>query len=132
MKLEGVFTALITPFKGEKIDFTSLEKLIDFQLKNKVKGLVVLGTTGETPTLETKEQEQIINLAVEKAKGKIIVGTGSYSTKKTIESTKKAKDLGADAALIVTPYYNKPTDEGIFQHFKAVNDAVDIPIIVYN
>src|SRR3989338_6428924 len=134
MEFKGTYTALITPFKKDDVDYEGLKKNILFQIEQGVEGIVPLGTTGETPTLSEEEQERIITLAVETAKGKvqIIVGTGSNSTKHTIEKTQRAKDFGADAVLIVTPYYNKPTQEGIYQHFKAVSDAVDIPIVVYN
>lgn len=134
MEFKGTYTALITPFKNDEVDYEGLKKNILFQIQEGVEGIVPLGTTGETPTLSENEQEIIIKLAVEVAKGKvkIMVGTGSNSTKHTIEKTQRAKELGADAVLIVTPYYNKPTQEGIFQHFKAVSDAVDIPIVAYN
>ena len=137
MDIHGTYTALVTPFKGEnaeEVDYAGFAKNIRFQLENKVEGIVPLGTTGESPTLSHEEKEKIIELAVKEARGKavVLVGTGSYSTKDTVESTRRAKELGADAALIVTPYYNKPTNEGIYRHFKAVSDAVNIPVIVYN
>ncbi len=134
MEFKGTYTALVTPFKNDEVDYEGLKKNILFQIEEGVDGIVPLGTTGETPTLSEEEQERIIKLALETAKGKVkvIVGTGSNSTKHTIEKTQRAKDFGADAVLIVTPYYNKPTQEGIFQHFKAVSEAVDIPIVVYN
>jgi len=129
------YTALVTPFlkNDGNVDFESLENLLSIQIDNEL-GLVVLGTTGETPALEDWEKEKIIKLTVEKAKDKIpiIVGTGTNSTRTTIEETKIAKELGADAVLIVTPYYNKPTDEGVYRHFEKIIDSVDIPIIVYN
>ncbi len=134
MEFKGTYTALVTPFKNDNVDYEGLKRNIQFQIAEGIEGIVPLGTTGETPTLSEEEQEKIIKLCIETAKGKvkIMVGTGSNSTKNTIEKTQRAKDLGADAVLIVTPYYNKPTQEGIFQHFKAVSDAVDIPIVVYN
>jgi len=134
MEIAGTYTALITPFKGGEVDYDGLKKNIQFQLDNGISGILPLGTTGETPTLTSEEKDKVIQVAVEVAKGKvpIMVGTGNYSTKNTIENTLRAKELGADIALIVTPYYNKPTQEGIYLHFKAVNDAVDIPIMVYN
>ena len=135
MKLEGAITALITPFKENgDVDYEAFRENVRFQIKEGINGLVPLGTTGESPTIEREERDEIIKIAVSEAKGKIpvIVGTGSYSTKKAIHETKLAKDLGADAALIVTPYYNKPTQEGLFKHFEAISGAVDIPIIVYN
>ncbi len=132
---KGTYTAMITPFLENEgdIDFTALESLIDIQVENNV-GLVILGTTAETPTLTEKEKEKIIKLVVKKAKEKvpIIVGTGTNSTRKTIEETKKAEEFGADGALIVTPYYNKPTDEGVFRHFHSVSESTNLPVIVYN
>jgi len=129
------YTALVTPFLENEgdIDFRALENLLSIQIENKL-GLVVLGTTGETPTLSDKEKRKIIKLGVKKAKDKvpIIVGTGSYSTRHTIEETIIAQELGADAALIVTPYYNKPTDEGVYRHFESIVNSTNIPIVVYN
>lgn len=130
----GVYTAVITPFHEDgSLDCEGLKENLHFQIASGVDGIVVLGTTGEAPTLEPAEKKQILQIAVEEVKGKamLIVGTGSYSTKKTLEDTRAAKDLGADAALVVTPYYNKPTQEGLFQHFQEVAKA-DFPIIVYN
>ncbi len=134
MEFKGTYTALVTPFKNDEVDYEGLKNNILFQIQEGVEGIVPLGTTGETPTLSEAEQEKVIKLAVEVAKGKvkIMVGTGSNSTKHTIEKTQRAKELGADAVLIVTPYYNKPTQEGIFLHFKAISEAVHIPIVVYN
>ena len=133
--LKGTFTALVTPFTDEgKVDYQALRELVLFQLKSKIDGLVPLGTTGETPTLNQEEKEEILKLIVKEVKGKvpIVAGTGSNNTYQTIKETEKAKEIGADAVLIVTPYYSKPTATGIYLHFKAINDAVDIPIIVYN
>lgn len=130
----GVYTAMITPFMDDgTIDYDGFRDNLRFQVTSGVAGIVVLGTTGESPTLEEQEKQEIIKIAVEEVKNKVmlIVGTGSYSTKKTIEDTKKAKDLGADAVLVVTPYYNKPTQEGLYQHFQSVA-SLEIPIIVYN
>jgi 4-hydroxy-tetrahydrodipicolinate synthase len=134
MEIKGTYTALVTPFTGEEIDFTGLRKNISFQIENKVDGLLVLGTTGEAPTITAEEQDEIIRTAIDEIHGRapLMVGTGVYSTAKTIENTRKAKEAGADIALIVTPYYNKPTDEGIYRHFKAVSDNVDFPVMVYN
>ena len=137
MKIEGVYTALITPFNSNNSDIVNYEaykKQLKFQISNGVSGLLPLGTTGETPTLTREEQDKIIECTVNEAKGKvvIVVGTGSNSTKATIENTKRAKDLGADAALVITPYYNKPTQEGIYRHFATVAEKADLPIIVYN
>ena len=133
-RLEGVYTALVTPFAQEEVDVQGLRENIRLQLAAGVTGILPLGTTGETPTLSREEQDEIIRVSVAEAKGKavVLVGTGSNCTKHTIENTQRAKALGADAALIVTPYYNKPTQEGIVRHFQAVADAVDIPIVIYN
>lgn len=134
MKLRGTFTAMITPFKGNLLDEEGLISNIHHQLHAGVSGLVLLGTTGETPTLTPDEQRRVIEIGVREAKGKtlIIVGTGSNATQVSIENTTRAKDLGADIALVVAPYYNKPTQEGIYRHFEALTHAVDLPVIVYN
>lgn len=127
------YTALITPFKDNKIDEKSLEKLIEFQIQNGIDGIVPCGTTGESPTLSHKEHNLVINLSIKIARQriKVIAGTGSNSTSEAIMMTKHAKEAGADACLIVAPYYNKPTPDGIYQHFKSLNDC-EIPLIVYN
>lgn len=134
MLMPKLITALITPFLNDKVDIEGLKENIRFQIENGIKGLLVLGTTGESPTLTQKEKKDLIKAAVELAKGKasVIVGTGSNCTKSTIENTLEAKELGADAALIITPYYNCPTQEGVYQHFKAIVHATDIPICLYN
>jgi len=131
---KGIFTALITPFKNGKVDEESFSRLIEWQIEQGVHGLVPCGTTGESPTLSYDEHNRVISLCVEKAKGKalVIAGTGANNTAEAIMFTKHAKEVGADTALVVSPYYNKPTPEGIYQHFKAICDAVDIPIMVYN
>ena len=131
----GLYTALITPFNEDKsVDYISLEKLIDEQIEANIEGLVILGTTGESPVINDKEAEQIIKLAVKKVnqKIKVIVGTGSNNTLETIKKSKIAQDLGANAAMVVNPYYNKPTQNGLYQHFMNVADSVDIPILLYN
>ena len=127
-------TALVTPFNGSGIDYDGLRSNIQFQIANGISGIVPLGTTGESPTIEEDERREIVRVAVEEAKNKVpvIVGTGTNSTKSTIEHTARAKDAGADGVLIVSPYYNKPTQEGLYRHFEAVAKAADIPIIVYN
>ena len=132
--LKGSNVALITPFKNNKIDVEAYIKLIEFHLKNGTNGLVPAGTTGESPTLSHEEHQQVIELCIRVSKGKIpvVAGTGSNSTKEAISLTKHAEKAGADGALIVTPYYNKPTQEGLYQHYKAINDACGIPIIIYN
>ena len=131
---KGSNVALVTPFKDNKLDEESYIKLINFHLENGTHGLVPAGTTGESPTLSHKEHEKVIELCINEAKGKIpvIAGTGSNSTEEAINLTKHAEKAGADGALVVTPYYNKPTQEGLYQHYKAINDNCGIPIIVYN
>lgn len=131
---KGSITALVTPFKNNKLDEDSYEKFIEFQISNGTNGIVPGGTTGELPTLEYFEHKKIIEIAVKVSNGRIpvIAGTGSNSTKEAIELTKFAENAKADAALIVTPYYNKPTQEGLYQHYKAINDNCGIPIIIYN
>ena len=131
---KGSIVALITPFKNNKLDEDCYISLIHHHLKNGTSGLVPAGTTGESPTLNHKEHERVIELCVKESKGRIpvIAGTGSNSTDEAISLTKYAEKIGADAALIVTPYYNKPTQEGLYQHFKAINDNCSIPIIIYN
>ena len=131
---KGSNVALITPFKNNQLDVDCYIKLIHFHLKNGTNGLVPAGTTGESPTLSHKEHEQVIELCVKEAKGKIpvIAGTGSNSTEEAISLTKHAEKAGADGALIVTPYYNKPTQEGLYEHYKAINDSTSLPIIIYN
>jgi 4-hydroxy-tetrahydrodipicolinate synthase len=134
-RFRGTATAIITPFqKNGAIDESALRRFVDFQIKGGVEALVPLGTTGEYSTLNHKEQQRVIEIVIEQADGrvKIFAGAGSNNTAEVIEKARFAKQAGADAALIVGPYYNKPTQEGYFQHFKAVADAVDIPIIVYN
>ena len=133
-RFSGVTTALITPFMNNQVDFNSLDQIITQQLLNHVDGFVVNGTTAESPTLEPEEVESIYTFVRKKtpANKKIILGAGSNSTKQTILSAKKAERLGADAVLVVVPYYNKPTQVGLFQHFKTVADSVDLPLILYN
>ncbi|MDR0644139.1 MAG: 4-hydroxy-tetrahydrodipicolinate synthase, partial [Treponema sp.] len=132
--LTGVFTALITPMKENgDVDYDGFRELVRFQIANGVNGIVPLGTTGESPTLEEDEEEKLIEIAVKECSGKIpvIVGAGSNSTKSAMSYTRRAKDLGANAVLVVTPYYNKPNDAGILLHFEAVA-KIGIPVIVYN
>lgn len=130
----GTFTALVTPFRGEGIDFDALEKLLEAQFAARVTGVVAVGTTGESPTLSHAERESVIRKCVEMGKGRctVLAGTGSYATRDAIEATKRAEQMGADGALVVSPYYNKPSQEGLFQHFKAIADATSIPIVLYN
>ena len=132
---KGAITAIVTPFteKGE-IDERSLRKLVEFQIKNKIDGIVPCGTTGESPTLDYDEHQQVIETVIDAVSSKVLViaGTGSNSVREAIEMTKKAADAGADASLQVCPYYNKPTQEGLYRHFSEIAKAVDIPLIIYN
>ena len=131
---KGSNVALVTPFKDGKLDDASYIKLIHFHIKNGTNGLVPAGTTGESPTLSHEEHERVIELCVKESDGKlpVIAGTGSNSTEEAISLTSHAERIGANGALIVTPYYNKPTQEGLYQHYKAINDKCGIPIIIYN
>ena len=131
---KGSNVALITPFKNNNLDVDSYISLIHYHLENGTSGLVPAGTTGESPTLSHDEHQLVIKLCVKESKGKIpvIAGTGSNSTSEAISLTKFAEKAGANGALIVTPYYNKPTQEGLYQHYKAINDSCGIPIIIYN
>jgi len=133
--LRGTFTALITPFNSDgSIDEKTFRDLIKDQIKNGITGIVPCGTTGESPTLSYKDHDRLIEIAVDEAKGKvhIMAGTGSNSTEEAIEMTKFAKKVGADSSLQVVPYYNKPTQEGLFRHFKTIAEKTKIPIIIYN
>ncbi len=135
MTLKGLFTAIVTPFNEKlELDQKKLRQIIRLQIESGVNGIVPLGTTGESPTLSAKEKETIIKISVEEAKGKtpVIVGTGTYSTQETIENTHVAAQLGANMALIVSPYYNKPTQEGLYRHFMTIADKASIPFIIYN
>tara|TARA_B110000116_G_scaffold33114_1_gene25194 strand:+ start:265 stop:1146 length:882 start_codon:yes stop_codon:yes gene_type:complete len=131
---KGSNVALITPFKNNKFDVDAYVKLIHFHMNNGTNALVPAGTTGESPTLSHKEHQQVIELCIKESVGKnpVIAGTGSNSTEEAISLTTHAEKVGANAALIVTPYYNKPTQEGLYQHYKAINDKCGIPIIIYN
>ena len=131
----GSLVALITPFKNGSVDEKGFEKFVAWQIAEGTDGLVPCGTTGESPTLSMEEHKRVIDICIQTAKGTgvpVIAGTGSNSTDEAIELTRHAKQAGADAAMLVVPYYNKPTQEGLFQHFKAVAEAVDIPILLYN
>ncbi len=135
IQFKGCITAMVTPLNQDgSVDYEGLVKNTNFQIESGVSGLVPLGTTGESPTMHDEEREKIIKTVVDTANGRVpvIVGTGTNSTEKTIKYTKQAKQLGADAVLIVSPYYNKPTQEGLYQHFIAAATAGDMPIIVYN
>ncbi len=131
---KGAFTALVTPFKNNEIDEDAFRRFIDFQVSEGINGLVPCGTTGESATLTHEEHKRVVKITIDAAAGKVpvIAGTGSNSTEETIEFTAHAKEAGADAALLITPYYNKPTQEGLYLHFKKVAEAVDIPLILYN
>ncbi len=131
---KGSNVALVTPFKNNNLDEETYVKIINFHLKNGTNGLVPAGTTGESPTLSHKEHEKVIELCINESKGKIpvIAGTGSNSTSEAISLTRHAENAGADGALVVTPYYNKPTQEGLYQHYKSINDNCGIPILIYN
>ena len=131
---KGSNVAIVTPFKNNKLDEEAYLKLINFHLENGTNGLVPAGTTGESPTLNHDEHEKVIEICIREAKGKIpvIAGTGSNSTEEAVALTRHAESAGADGALIVTPYYNKPTQEGLYQHYKTINDNTSLPIIIYN
>jgi 4-hydroxy-tetrahydrodipicolinate synthase len=131
---QGSITALITPFRNGAVDETAFQKFVDWQVKQGTKALVPCGTTGESPTLSHEEHMRVVELCIAAAGRRVpvIAGTGSNSTAEAIQLTRHAKKAGADAALVVTPYYNKPTQEGLYQHFKAVHDAADLPIVIYN
>jgi len=134
MDLKGSLVAIITPFKNGKVDKKSFKKLIKFHLQNKTDGIVPCGTTGESATLTYEEHEMVIDMTIQEVKGKIpvIAGTGSNSTHEAIKLTKFAQKKGADACLLICPYYNKPTQEGLYQHFKAISSECNIPLILYN
>ncbi|MDD5449214.1 MAG: 4-hydroxy-tetrahydrodipicolinate synthase [Candidatus Omnitrophica bacterium] len=131
---KGSMTAIVTPFKNDKVDEAQFKKLIDFQIKNGTSAIVPCGTTGESATLDYDEHDRVIELTVEYVKGRVpvIAGTGSNSTREAIMLTRHAEKAGAAASLQVSPYYNRPTQKGLYEHFKAIAEAVDIPIILYN
>jgi len=130
----GSFTALVTPFKNGALDEAAFRDLIDWQLAEGTNGLVPVGTTGESPTLSHDEHKRVVEWCVSQAKGRVpvVAGTGSNSTEEAIDLSRHAEKAGVSAVLVVTPYYNKPTQEGLYQHFKAINDAIGVPIIIYN
>ncbi|MBP2143572.1 4-hydroxy-tetrahydrodipicolinate synthase [Methanococcus voltae] len=132
--MQGVFPAIITPFKEGKVDFEGLKSNIDFLIENGVSGIVPVGTTGESPTLTSAEHNQVIEKAVEFVDGrvKVIAGTGSNSTAEAMEFSEHAEDVGADGILLISPYYNKPTQEGLKRHFGAIAEATNIPMVLYN
>jgi 4-hydroxy-tetrahydrodipicolinate synthase len=133
-RFRGVFTALVTPFRDGRLDEKAFVRLVERQIDAGVHGLVPVGTTGETSTLSHEEHRRVVQLCVETAAGRVpvIAGAGSNSTSEAIALARHAKEVGADAALVVTPYYNRPSQEGLYRHYAAMNDAVDIPMLVYN
>ncbi len=133
-QLKGSITALVTPFKDGAVDEAALRGFVGWQIENGIHGLVPVGTTGESPTLSHDEHNRVIEICVEEARGRVpvIAGAGSNSTAEAVAFARHAEKVAADAVLIVTPYYNKPTQEGLYRHYKAINDAIGIPIIIYN
>jgi len=131
---KGTFTALVTPFRNGGIDLPALEKLIESQIAGGISGVVAVGTTGESPTLTHHEREEVIRATARVAKGRctVLAGTGSYSTRDAIEAIQAAEKMGVDGALVVAPYYNKPSQEGLFRHFKAIAESSSLPILLYN
>jgi 4-hydroxy-tetrahydrodipicolinate synthase len=134
MRFSGTFTALVTPFKNGAPDETRYRRLIDWQIEQGVSGLVPCGTTGESATLSHEEHEQVVRICVEQAKGRVpvLAGSGSNNTAEAVKLTRFAREAGADGALLIAPYYNKPTQEGLYRHFAAIADAVDFPLVPYN
>src|ERR1700676_3826053 len=130
----GSFTALVTPFSNGGVDEQAFRGLIDWQIAEGTNGLVPVGTTGESPTLSHDEHKEVVEWCVDQVRGRVpvVAGAGSNSTKEAIDLAQHAQQAGADAVLVVTPYYNKPTQEGLYAHFKAINDAIGIPILIYN
>jgi 4-hydroxy-tetrahydrodipicolinate synthase len=130
----GSFTALVTPFRNGSLDEKAFRGLVDWQIAEGTNGLVPVGTTGESPTLSHEEHEQVVEWCIAQVKGRVpvVAGAGSNSTAEAVSLAQHAEKAGADAVLVVTPYYNKPTQEGMYQHFKAINDAIGIPILIYN
>jgi 4-hydroxy-tetrahydrodipicolinate synthase len=131
---EGSITAIVTPFSNGKVDGAALRKLVEFQIRSGTDGIVPCGTTGESPTLSFEEHERVIDIVVRTARGRVpvIAGTGSNNTKEAVTLTRYAKKAGADGALVITPYYNKPTQEGLYRHFRTVAESADIPLVMYN
>ena len=131
---QGSFTALVTPFRNGSVDEAAFRSLVDWQIEEGTDGLVPVGTTGESPTLSHEEHRQVVEWCVDQAKRRVpvVAGAGSNSTTEAVELAQHAEQAGASAVLVVTPYYNKPTQEGLYQHFKAINDAIGIPILIYN
>ena len=134
MEIRGAMVALVTPFRDDRIDRPAVKKLIDYMIENGIDAIIPCGTTGESATLTHQEHDEMIEITLELVAGRVpvIAGTGSNSTKEAIRLTKHAAQAGAQAALLITPYYNRPTQEGLYQHFRAVSEASDIPLIPYN
>jgi 4-hydroxy-tetrahydrodipicolinate synthase len=134
VSFKGSFTALVTPFRNGSLDEKAFRDLVEWQITEGTNGLVPVGTTGESPTLSHDEHKRVVEWCLATVKGRVpvVAGAGSNSTKEAIELSRHAEKAGADAVLVVTPYYNKPTQEGLYQHYKAINDAIGIPIIIYN
>jgi len=130
----GLYVAMVTPFKGKKINEEELRRMVRFHIKNGTDGLVPCGTTGENPTFTWDEHFQVVKTVVDEAKGKIkvVANAGTFSTAKSIENVKRVEELGADGAMVITPYYNKPTQQGLIAHFRAIADATHIPLMIYN
>jgi 4-hydroxy-tetrahydrodipicolinate synthase len=133
-KFRGSFTALVTPFKNGSVDEKAFRELVDWQIAEGTNGLVPVGTTGESPTLSHDEHKKVVEWCVDQARGRVpvVAGAGSNSTREAIDLAQHAEASGADAVLVVTPYYNKPTQDGLYAHYKAINDAIGIPILIYN
>ena len=134
MRFCGAYTALVTPFRNDKLDEDAFRAFVEWQIEQGINGLVPCGTTGESATMSHAEHEEIIRICVDQAKGRVpvLAGAGSNYTKEAISLTKFAKNVGADGVLHITPYYNKPTQEGLYQHFKAIAKEVSIPMVIYN
>jgi 4-hydroxy-tetrahydrodipicolinate synthase len=134
VKFSGSYTALVTPFRNGEVDEAAFRKLVDWQISEGTHGLVPVGTTGESPTLSHDEHKRVVEACIKEAGGRVpvIAGAGSNNTIEAVDFARHAEKAGADAVLVVTPYYNKPGQEGLYQHFKAINDAIGIPIIIYN
>ena len=134
MNLSGVFTAMVTPFSGGMVDYGMLREMVEFQIESGVDGLVPMGTTGESPTLSFEEHAKVIQTVIETADKRCVImaGTGANATKEAVDLTREAKEMGADCTLQVTPYYNKPSQEGLYRHFSTVADQAGLPVVLYN
>ncbi len=132
--LKGAYVALVTPFKDNEIDYNALENLIEFQIENKIDGILLMGTTGESPNIASDERERLLQFCIQKINKRVpvMIGTGTNNYHQTISLTKKAEQIGADYALVITPYYIKPTQKSLFEYFKKIAESVTIPIVIYN